>query len=369
MKPIQAFKQYLLNLPGWRTGKKLVVIHSDDWGSIRTPSVAVRERLSGVPEIKNDSPYDFYDTLESPDDLNALYEVLLKHRDCEGRHPVITANCLMANPDFDKIRLSGFEKYAYESVKDTFCKYHNEASFGLWVDGLKEKIFVPQFHGREHVNVPLWMRALKMNITSVRKAFDLQSFGVSFEGLGLRKGSFQAAWEYTDSYGKSETLDIIEDGLRQFEKLLGYRSKTVIAPSYTWTIEQEKLCRSKGVQAMQGIFNQKIGARKGYKYKKRFFNQGYQLRNAFFEPSLNSENDLENVISRAKIVFSLGKPLIICSHRINFVGGLSEENRKKNLDLLSTLLKKLLEKWPDLQFISAPDLLSIIAENDSKQKA
>lgn len=31
------------NLPGWRTNRKIVVIESDDWGSIRMPSLTILE--------------------------------------------------------------------------------------------------------------------------------------------------------------------------------------------------------------------------------------------------------------------------------------------------------------------------------------
>ena len=32
----------LSNLPGWRTSRKIVVIESDDWGTIRMPSNKAR---------------------------------------------------------------------------------------------------------------------------------------------------------------------------------------------------------------------------------------------------------------------------------------------------------------------------------------
>ena len=34
-------RKELYNIPGWHTRRHLVVIESDDWGSIRTPSKAV----------------------------------------------------------------------------------------------------------------------------------------------------------------------------------------------------------------------------------------------------------------------------------------------------------------------------------------
>ena len=36
----------LINIRGWRTNRKIVVIESDDWGTLRTPCKGVFTRLS-----------------------------------------------------------------------------------------------------------------------------------------------------------------------------------------------------------------------------------------------------------------------------------------------------------------------------------
>lgn len=57
-------KQYithnLLNIPGWRTNRKIVVIESDDWGSIRMPSqeVYVIEDTVSILSNVNNETYD-----------------------------------------------------------------------------------------------------------------------------------------------------------------------------------------------------------------------------------------------------------------------------------------------------------------------
>jgi len=38
MKLEKALRKNLVNIPGWRTNRKIVVIESDDWGSVRMPS-------------------------------------------------------------------------------------------------------------------------------------------------------------------------------------------------------------------------------------------------------------------------------------------------------------------------------------------
>lgn len=86
-----ALKQNLLrnlsNLPGWRTRRHIVVIESDDWGSIRMASHESFRRLrdAGLPVER--SHYNRFDGLESDDDLAFLMETLAEFRDSTGRPP------------------------------------------------------------------------------------------------------------------------------------------------------------------------------------------------------------------------------------------------------------------------------------------
>ena len=42
---ISSLKRNLLNFRGWTTKRKIVVIESDDWGSIRMPSKNIFKKL------------------------------------------------------------------------------------------------------------------------------------------------------------------------------------------------------------------------------------------------------------------------------------------------------------------------------------
>ena len=92
----------------FRTDRHIIVFESDDWGSIRMSNKKDWDELLKIGYPVNKRPYERFDTLESSEDLLALFEVLSKHYDCRGNHPVITANMLMANPDFEKIKNSGY---------------------------------------------------------------------------------------------------------------------------------------------------------------------------------------------------------------------------------------------------------------------
>ena len=102
---------HLQNLPGWRTERKIVVIESDDWGSIRMPSRKVFEELKKDGYRVDNDPFMKYDNLASEDDLSGFFEVLTSVKDSKGRPAIITANTIVANPDFARIEETGFLSY------------------------------------------------------------------------------------------------------------------------------------------------------------------------------------------------------------------------------------------------------------------
>jgi hypothetical protein len=179
MSILQNLRYCLSNLPGWRTDKKIIVFESDDWGSIRMSSKeAFRKLVNSGVSIAND-PYCKYDALESNADLENLYEVLLSFKDRRGNHPVFTGVNVVANPDFEKIKASDFQQYYYEPFTETFKKYpFHDKVYQLWKEGAEKRLFVPQFHGREHLNTQKWLRDLRAGNAHTRLAFDLGLWGI-----------------------------------------------------------------------------------------------------------------------------------------------------------------------------------------------
>ena len=43
-------------------------------------------------------------------------------------------------------------------------------------------------------------------------------------------------------------------------------------------------------------------------------------------------------------------------HRLNFIGALDEENRRRNLRQLRALLHAVLKRWPDVEFVTSDEL-------------
>ena len=251
-------KQYLartvFNIPGWRSKRRIVVIESDDWGSIRMPSkeVYLRCQKAGYPVDK--IAYERYDSLASRDDLELLFDLLGSFKDVHRNPPVITANSLVANPDFQRIQADGFRKYHFELISETFKRYPmHGTNLELWKQGKDAKVFHPQYHGREHLNVSLFMEALQRNDRDAHFGFVNQMPGSIPLGPEVKGNPYVEAMRYHSLQDKEEKLNIFLEGLDLFEELFGYRSASVIPPNHYWSPDFSDPAVRAGVRFIQGM--------------------------------------------------------------------------------------------------------------------
>jgi hypothetical protein len=361
-----AIKRNLVNVPGWRTKRKIVVIESDDWGAIRLPSAGVLSELekAGI-EVRSDH-YICNDSLASEKDLTLLFEHLASIKNRDGDSPKITANTIMANPDFERIRQGGFREYHYELFTETLKRYpEHDRSFALWKEGMDAGLFRPQFHGREHLHVNRWLKGLSDKKSKTFKAFEQNLFGICLSSSSEHWKSYLAAWDFDDDRDRDFSLGSIREGLRLFEETFGYKSLTAIAPNYTWNREIEEVLKDSGVHFLQGGSVQRspeVGKNgnnliRHFTGQKSDLGQTYLVRNCRFEPSADLKKDwVESCLKEIGTAFRWRKPAIIESHRVNFIGYINPENRDRNLKLFNELLTSILKKWPDVEFMTSDQL-------------
>jgi len=360
----QTIARHLTNLPGWRTNRKIVIIESDDWGSIRMPSRKVYNSFLKQGIRVDKCPYNRYDSLASTDDLYALYDVLKRFKDKRGNHPVITANTIVANPDFERIEDAYFAEYYYEPFTETLKKYpaHKNA-FDLWKQGIEEKLFMPQFHGREHLNVNRWLKFLQNGSKETRLAFNNRMFGISTNITTEKRKSFLAALDFESPSELEWQKEMLTDGLKIFEDIFGFSSASYIATNYTWHPSIETTLSDKGIKYLQGAGSQKKPDVDGVKIIRHYLGQQnqagqtYLIRNCLFEPSLHENQDCTSqCLKQISQAFFWNKPAVISSHRLNYIGYIDESNRTRNLTLLENLLSSILKKWPEVEFLSTNEL-------------
>ena len=322
----------LSNLFGWRTNRKIIVIESDDWGSIRMDSKNAFDALlkAGIPV--DACHYNSNDALESNEDLEMLMELLSKFKDKNNKAPVMTGVNIVANPDFDKIAKNNFSKYEFELFTDTCARYpKHDRVYSLWKEACEKRLIVPVFHGREHLNVQRWMRALSEGCQSTKSAFDHRVTGI-LEGInGQALKNYQAAFDLDYPSDLEYQKEVIKTGLDIFEDLYGYRSEFFIPTNGPFNNGLESICYEEGVRYLgtakfqkEPLGNGKFKNHFRYIGKKSPIGMTYLTRNAFFEPcswehSL-SKDWVSDCLNEIKIAFRWGKPATISSHRVNYIG-------------------------------------------------
>ena len=359
----------LVNIVGWRTNKKIIVFESDDWGSIRMPSLKAFKKLkfAGLDLKGTDAErYNKNDNLATKTDLENLFEILLKYKDTNGNHPVITAVTIVANPDFRRIKESDFQEYYYEPFTETLKKFPGcEQSFEFWRKGMENHIFIPQMHGREHLNVTAWMKALREGDKHTLLAFEEGVTG--FVPSMYPKVYYQAAFLPGEPHETDLHKQIIIEGLTLFEQLFGYKAKYFVPPNGPFNNTLNSVLVENGITCRSSakIQNEPLG---NGKYRKVIHWLGqrdksglkYITRNCFFEPNTPRKDWVDSCKNDIKISFNWSKPAIISSHRVNYIGSLNPPNRDNGLKQLDNLLKKIIKTWPDVKFITTTELYKLM---------
>jgi hypothetical protein len=359
-------KKHIVNARGKRLNQKYIIFESDDWGAIRVPNIEIRDKLFDKGLTRKNDPFSQFDSLETTQDYQMLFEVLKKHTDKNGHYPVITANFILNNPDFDKIAANDFKKYYSESFIETYKKYPgSEKTWETLNKVINDQLIMPQFHGSEHLNVVRWLNKLKAGDERFRFAFDKECYAIDELGNENRRQNLMAAYDYNNDKELAFSQKSIKKGLKQFEEIFGFKSLTNISPCYVWDSKVEQELLKGGVKGFQGSFLQNYPVpgeafKKKYRYngQKNKDEQLYLVRNCLFEPSLHTNIDwVSKCMESIDIAFKWGKPAIIGTHRINFSGRLDPHQRNKNLEMLDQLLIRISKKWPEVRFTDSAALL------------
>jgi len=367
-------RPHILNFRGARTNRNLVVIQSDDWGAIRTSSQSAINDLAKAGIAVSDCHYTQFDALEGSDDLSAIFEVLDSVRDRNGSPAKLTANCLVANPDFEAIERCGFSKYVAEPVTTTFAR--SERTVGadrLWLEGYAAGLFFPQSHSREHFSTVRWMSYLASGDDIFRLLFKHRMYALSSFLLPGSPSSYLSALRAPAAGEDDERDKVLDDGFRLFRQIFGYGSQSFIAPNYVWDDVVENILHRLGVTYIQtSAVQQPAGGIAKSSQIRRFHGQRnqngqlYLMRNVHFEPASDHSVDWVGACMRdISAAFLWNKPAIISTHRVNYIGALDESNRKKGLRQLKMLLDSIIKRWPEVEFLSTPELGDLVLNGDA----
>jgi hypothetical protein len=357
----------LKNTIGWKTNRKIVVISVDDYGNVRLDSKAARDNMqeAGLTPL---SRFDLYDSLENKEDLEMLFETLSSVRDKNGKHAVFTPFAMPCNINFEKMAEKGYREYHYELLPQTFSKLSGyEGTWDLWQEGIRKGLMVPLYHGREHFNLKVFNEKLKARDREVLTALKNRSYA-SISSSGYDTISVMAAYEFWEFEENEQLKEIVKDGLDQFEKVFGYRSDYFNAPGGREHPVIHKTLKENGVEFIDTSLIKNEHQGKG-KYRKEFNYTGKRnalgqlllVRNVVFEPTDDRGVDwVDFTLKQIEAAFRWNRPAVISSHRVNFCGHIDPKNRKEGIGALKELLSRVVERWPEVEFMAANELGKLI---------
>lgn len=356
------------NTMGWSAPSRLVAFAVDDFGNVRLSSPQAKNRLRAAG-VRISKPMDRLDALETRKDLESLFEALRAVQDGAGRPAVFTAYAMSANPNFPAIRSEG--SYSYEPLPETFRRLSTtqpdayKGAWDLWRDGIRRRLIWPQFHGREHVNVALIQRALDRGDPIVQANIANDSM------VAIPRDPAMPGVGFTHSFGihalsaLPAQKEILIDGVKRFEDVFGFRSRTFTPPAQRLHPALHETAERHGIE---GIHKPWIGrpALPRHRWAREVRFSGKRVgehhvtivRNVVFEPCHGSARDpVAHALRQIAAAFRWRKPAIISSHRVNFIGHISPENRERGLAALRALLRGIVDRWPDVEFVTVDELL------------
>jgi len=369
--PLRIISDNLKNVFGWRTSRKLIVFAVDDYGNVRVHSRKARENMDREG-LRAYSRFDVYDALETKEDLEMLFSVLSSVKDSEGKPAVFTAFALACNINFDKMEALGYESYISETVDQSFQKRSDDCNsyrgaWQLWQEGIRSGLMAPEFHGREHFNVKILNEKLAKKDIELLTALKYRSLA-SISNTGQEPIKFTAAFAFRNVAETEVFPDILETGLRFFHSAYHCKPCVFTPPAHQFPFFLEPSLASLNLVALDKPFITKEHTA-NERYQRVWRTTGYHkknqlatiVRNVVFEPAQETNFDwVQRTLAQIESAFRWQRPAVISSHRVNFCGHIHPENRAKGLLALQQLLKIIIKRWPEVEFVSAAHLASLI---------
>jgi len=163
----------------------------------------------------------------------------------------------------------------------------------------------------------------------------------------------------------------IIEGVKLFEQIFGYTPSSFTPSNSVFHPDFEETVLQTGIPFLVVAHkNPTPGANGELAFTNFTFRQKIQkgklnfyIRNCAFEPTDKAYRGIDITMKQIASAFRWNKPAIISTHRVNFVGGLQKENRDNGLKELAILLKAIIKRWPDAEFVSTANMLKRLRKN------
>jgi hypothetical protein len=342
--------------PGWRFGRPLVLLQSDDWGRVGVRDAEGREELRAAGLNLGERPYDFY-SLETAEDVGALAETLAAVKDSVGRPACLGMNFVVANVDFAASGASEFREIVLKPLAEGLPgRWSRPGLFEAYSRGMEAGVFFPALHGLTHFCQPAVRQALNHNERGVllrtlwRSETPYIHWRMPWVGYEYWDPEKAAAERFISAEEQERWIALAAQLFRRF---FGHGAISACAPGYRagpatfrcWKEHEVRIAQN-GLGSMRGPSFDEYGLLHTY-------------RSLDFEPALDPALRWEDCFKRAESWLIRGLPLIISVHSINFHSTLAPF-RQRTLPLLEALLSALKKRFPDLLYINDGQLLEIV---------
>lgn len=317
--------------------RPVLIVESDDWGPAGDDDAVRLERLAGL---------------------------LRGYRDRRGRSVVLTLGIVLALPDARRIAADG----GYHRILLT--DERSSAVLHAIRSGVDAGVFSVQLHGMEHY----WPEALMAAAAHDQniRAWLASSPWPSTEAL---PSALQSRW-IDASMLPSRPLSVdqinaaVAEEMATFAAIFGEAARVVVPPTFVWDGRVETAWAAAGAKIVvtpgaRYVRRDAQGAlvRDGPRlYNGMATRDGlrYVVRDDYFEPSKGHR--AERALDALKAKIRLGRPTLLETHRLNFVGHPAAANIA--FDELARAFDLVLQRFPDVVFLSTRELVEHIEHRD-----
>lgn len=309
----------------------ILIVESDDWGA---------------------------GPLEQAEALTAITDCLARHRDNQGRSPVMTVALILGLPEpNDSAHLRQLDAPEFAPI------------LAALQAGIARGVLAPQLHGMTHFWPPALARAARVQ---PQVAAWLAAPGLT-EQL---PSALQSRW--TDASGlpsrpldEAAIRDAVAEEVAAYDRLLGAKPEIVVPPTFVWNASVEAAWAAAGVRVVitpgRRYTGRDADGRPGGVDKAMLNGEAaggeamYLVRDEYFEPILGHRP--EHALAALARKTELGRPCLLETHRNNFLkaaGGHLEQS----IAVLDALFDQALGSFPALRFTTCAALGQAMRETD-----
>ena len=337
--------------------RPLVLLHSDDWGRVGVRDREGFEQLRSAGVFLGESPYDYY-TLETPEDVNAVHDLLAGHRDSTGRAACLEMDFVLANVDFEKSWSDDLRRIHLRWLSDGFPgQWTRQGLFEAYASGIADGVFYPALHGVTHFCKAAMMRALcQQNDRGqlLRTLWQAETPYIHWRMPWIGFEYWDIECPVKQRFLPAELQQqAIHEAVSSFTRLFLRPPVSACAPGYRANADTYSAWASAGIRVAQngtGTITPALLDRHGLLQI---------VRSTDFEPVVHPSFSAKNCLRAADASFARGIPLIVSVHAINFHSSL-KDFRSTTLSQLDDFLCCLKVKYPDLLYINDADLWEIV---------